>query len=286
MPDRGAALPPPSGVLGGDACWPRRIHGAMAGLQHPQDAGPEIKCLQSNTFVFNSLKSFQGRYCAWSSMKPTALLGTAALAAVGLVITPLSAKAFPTNPGLESFVIDCNCSNQGYSGTVGWHFTVNKPMGIQYLGAYDQGGDGLAVATDVGLWDLATNTQLASATVPAGTAGILKGQFRYTSIDRVVLEPGNTYSIGALYTQPYQADWYQAITKDNIFADWITYGNPAENSGTVLEIPFDVGQSPFGIYGPNLAPAPGPVPLLGAGAAFAWSRRLRRRVASRVAAEV
>ena len=37
----------------------------------------------------------------------------------------------------------------------------------------------------------------------------------------------------------------------------------------------------FATLGPDPTAVPGPLPLLGTGAAFAWSRRLRRRIATR-----
>lgn len=197
-----------------------------------------------------------------------------------IATSELPAQALPLDSGLISFDIGCNCSNTGYQGTVGWTFTVNTPKIIGFLGVYDQAGDGLSAATDVGLWDTNTQTLLASVTVPSGTAGILSGQFRYAGISSVTLMPGTTYTIGAQYKQPYQSDWYQLLTINNVFAPWITYQTPAERFGSSLAIPFNVGQSPYGIYGPNLAEVPAPLPIFGAGAAFSWSRRLRRRVAS------
>jgi hypothetical protein len=207
-----------------------------------------------------------------------------ALAATGLVVgasllTGGEAKAsLPLDPGLKSFNINCNCSNPTYSGTVGWDFIVKKWQSIDFLGVYDAGGDGLAVATDVGLWNRGTNTLLAAVTVPQGTAGHLLGQFRYAQIPALALQPGVNYALGALYKQPYQNDWYQLITNNNLFANWINYGNPTEVAGGALALPANLGQPPFGIYGPNLASIPGPLPILGAGAAFSFTRKLRRRV--------
>jgi hypothetical protein len=214
-------------------------------------------------------------------------LPSVALAATGLVVgaSLLSggeAKALPFDPGLVSFDIGCNCSNPFYSGTVGWDFTVKENHDINMLGVYDAGGDGLAVATEVGLWDRDTNTLLASVTVPQGTAGALLGQFRYAPIPSVWLMPGVNYALGALYTQPSHSDWYQLMTVNNVFAPWISYGNPTETpiGGVSLALPSNVGQSPFGIYGPNIASTPGPLPILGAGAAFGYTRKLRRRLKS------
>ena len=212
-----------------------------------------------------------------------------AVFAAAVAVAPLSAKALTLDPGLQSFQIDCNCSNFSFTGTVGWSFSVNTPINISYLGVYDENGDGLAVSKDVGLWDLGTSSLLASATVPSGTAGVLQGQFRYSPITSLQLSPGNNYVIGASYVPQGgnpDPDWYQLVTSQNSFASWIAYGTPAEVVGSTLSMPNPSSQPPFGIYGPNLAAtlpaesAPGPLPLLGAGMAFSWSRRIRRKVAS------
>jgi len=185
-----------------------------------------------------------------------------------------------TDPGLISFEIDCNCSNLSYQGTVGWDFQVNVAHTIDYLGVYDADADGLAVATDVGIWDRGSGSLLASATVPAGTLGHLLNQFRYTPIGALTLQPGVTYALGAQYNQPSNSDWYQLLTKNNSFAPWITYLNPTETpfGNSTLTLPNNVGQSPFGIYGPNIASVPGPLPILGAAAAFGYSRKLRKSI--------
>lgn len=162
---------------------------------------------------------------------------------------------------------------------VGWDFTVKKLQHIDHLGVYDAGGDGLAVATDVGLWDRGSGTLLASATIPQGTVGDLLGQFRYVNIPLLALQPGVTYALGALYNQPSNPDWYQLITNNNSFANWINFISPSERfASTALQIPIATTQPPFGIYGPNIAATPGPLPILGVGAVFGWSRKLRQRL--------
>jgi hypothetical protein len=110
------------------------------------------------------------------------------------------------DPGIISFERSPISSTVPYEGTVGWSFVVNEARNVRFLGVYDADADGLAVATEVGLWErdmLSTNGYLlASATVPAGTAGRLSGQFRYTDIPGLTLQPGLEYTLGALYNQP------------------------------------------------------------------------------------
>lgn len=233
-------------------------------------------------------------------------------------LLPLTAVAFssllelkPANavstidPGLISFEMSPISSTIPFEGTVGWTFVVYEPRKVSLLGVYDADADGLAVATEVGLWErdmLSTNGHLlASATVPAGTAGTLFGQFRYTSISELTLQPGIEYTVGALYIQPYTSDRYQGYTNiefgansDPKFASWIeqysmNFSTHCAWSSALckdLAFPYYSGNAGAGgYYGPNIAgvvgtvrEVPGPMPILGMIAAFRFSRKLRRRI--------
>lgn len=214
----------------------------------------------------------------WVNRRKT-LIRNLVLAGLTVLALEGGAKAFINfQPGVQSFAIDCDCSFTGYTGTVGFDFTVNNIQPINRLGVYDANGDGLSEATQVGLWNTTTSTLLASAIVPAGTGSVLYGQFRYVAIPELQLSPGDTYTIGAFYQQPYNSDWYQTITSNNIFSPWFNYLNPTEFFGA-FDLPFNIGEPFYGIYGPNLAyEVPGPLPIAGAFAAFSASRKLRRRV--------
>lgn len=98
-----------------------------------------------------------------------------------------------------------------YSGSRGWQFarstTVrpDEPLYITHIGVYDHGGDGLALAHPVGLWRFLRREPeggilLASGIVPAGTEAPLIDGYRYTSIEAVVLPPGEGVVIGAHYS--------------------------------------------------------------------------------------
>lgn len=99
-------------------------------------------------------------------------------------------------------------------------------------------------------------------------------------IPELQLTPGDTYAIGAYYPQPYNSDWYQLITSNNVFGPWFNYIDSTSILGVFdLPVPEGGGLQPYGIYGPNLAyEVPGPLPIAGAFAAFSTSRKLRRRV--------
>lgn len=83
----------------------------------------------------------------------------------------------------------------------GHQFTVNgDPVVVRDLGIYDSGADGLKATHSVTLFSVdklgtgAKGTPVAggSVTVPAGTAGMLEGGFRYAALPApLILQPGN-----------------------------------------------------------------------------------------------
>lgn len=87
-----------------------------------------------------------------------------------------------------------------FVGTVGGIFltTYSFYPQINYLGYYDQNGDGLANSHLVTLWDNSTQAIIASATVPAGTAAPLVNGYRWVQLASPVnLNYGSYYVIGA-----------------------------------------------------------------------------------------
>jgi hypothetical protein len=233
------------------------------------------------------------------------LLPLTAVALSSLLETKPANAVGIIDPGVISFEMSSISSTVPFEGTVGWSFIVYEPRIVSLLGVYDAGADGLAVATEVGLWEremFGTNGYLlASATVPAGTSGTLFGQFRYASIPELTLQPGVEYTLGALYNQPYTSDRYQGYANidygansDPKFASWIqqysiNFSYQCAWSSTLcskdLVFPYYVANfGPGGYYGPNIAgvldtvpEVPGPMPILGVIASFSFSRKLRRR---------
>jgi len=63
------------------------------------------------------------------------------------------------------------------------------------------------------------------------------------------------------------------ITTSGLLGTWTL--QPADGSD-----PYTANDTINLIAGPPSAAVPGPLPLLGAGAAFGWSRRLRKRIAA------
>jgi len=91
-------------------------------------------------------------------------------------------------------------SQNGFVGTVGGIFltTYSFYPQVNWLGYYDQNGDGLANSHVVTLWDNSTQGIIATATVPAGTAAPLVNGYRWAQLSSTVtLNYGSYYVIGA-----------------------------------------------------------------------------------------
>src|ERR1051326_223453 len=101
----------------------------------------------------------------------TLVVGTLCLA-----LNPTALGQTSSGSMLYSPNIDLSAGSQnGFAGTVGGIFltTYSFYPQVNWLGYYDANGDGRANSHIVTLWDNSTQTILASATVPAGTAATL-----------------------------------------------------------------------------------------------------------------
>lgn len=132
-------------------------------------------------------------------MKRTLLIPIAA-AAVCFAFSPASAQTAPDSvlytPNLDLSTMTQNT----YVGTVGGIFLTSYSYypQVNWLGYYDEGGDGLAGSHVVSLWDNSTQTIIASATVPAGTAAPLENGYRWVQLPTTVqLNYGSYYTIAA-----------------------------------------------------------------------------------------
>ncbi len=97
---------------------------------------------------------------------------------------------------------------------VGWEFKVNAPLSVTKLGFFDSGSNGLANPSEVGIFDVATQTLMYSQTIPGGTAAptegpaavnffapaMKTGEFRYVSIPPLALTAGKNYAIIGINT--------------------------------------------------------------------------------------
>ncbi len=85
-------------------------------------------------------------------------------------------------------------------GVVGWRFDVNTTIVLTDIGIFNAdtaaGTPGLTASHQVGLWDSSGNLLTSGVAGPGGT---VIGQFTYTDVADVVLNPGERYTIGAVY---------------------------------------------------------------------------------------
>jgi len=158
--------------------------------------------------------------------------------------------------------------------TIGWEFSLSTPVIVTQLGFYDVGnngypppGDGLLVSHPVAIWDVSTQTLMASATVPQGTNATLDQDFRWVSVSPFTLAAG-TYRIGAEIAVNGYDDFYYSDTGTRTTAYPVIY-----NSGALLQgafgYPDSFGDVSHGRFGPNFqfnaVPEPATMLLLGSG---------------------
>ena len=133
-------------------------------------------------------------------MKRTMLLGP--IAATFWVAFSLAAFSQTTdNSILYSPNVNLSSGPQNtFAGTVGGIFltTYSFYPQVNWLGYYDQNGDGLANSHVVTLWDNNTQGIIATAIVPAGTTAPLVNGYRWAQLGSTVgLNYGSYYVIGA-----------------------------------------------------------------------------------------
>lgn len=175
-----------------------------------------------------------------------------------------------------------------FRGTIGFGFSLTQSRLVEQLGFWDELEDGLLSAHVVSLFDGA-GSLLASASVPEGTSAPLRSGFRWVDIPAQMLSPGD-YLLAA--SMEGEAATFDAVITDSSSIASVA-GVHLQVAGALRSVPVAPGDpiAPAllptlvdgggGYFGPNVAP--GPLPLLGASAGWAWSRRLRTRCRQRQA---
>jgi hypothetical protein len=137
-----------------------------------------------------------------------------------------------------------------------------------------------------GFMDVDIDNAGAKLTVTGGSIPVWLDKLMLDYFDGSTTTTLTKSSFDALYWTPYvegTVDWNLSLLDQ--FAD-INFGYvsstppfPALNTYSMLMLGSDMDTNTFLLTKASLA-VPGPLPLLGAGAAFAWSRQLRRRQAT------
>jgi hypothetical protein len=187
----------------------------------------------------------------------------------------------PRNPGIASFLIEdeYSCGFNSLNCVVGYDFHLTESYTVGFLGFYDAASvDGPGISShEVGIWDVNGNL-LVSAIVNDVTGTLLNG-FWWVKSSKVTLLPG-LYTIGGLETAANPQVEVVSIPGTLVTDPRVIYGDSLvrfDVSG--LELPTDRTNS-GGLFGPNFAEVPGPLPIFGAAAAFGYSRKLRKRIKS------
>jgi hypothetical protein len=161
------------------------------------------------------------------------------------------------------------------SGTIGWTFSVTRPIEVTSVGVFDFGTDGFQNPAEIGLFDDVGST-LFSATIPTGTEGsTTENTYRWIDVSGPILRPGITYTIA-----DYLDDLAQfMIASQFVIAPEILYMRAVfSNPGDGLEFPTNPAGGMNLYAGPNfrytIVPEPSAAALLCFGLALL---RLRSR---------
>lgn len=199
---------------------------------------------------------------------------------VSLVHAP-AAHSQPLQPWLTPEALAAG-GEPTFRGTIGFGLTLAQPRRLDQLGFWDELEDGLLSAHTVSLFD-GSGGMVASAVVPQGSAAPLLNGFRWVSVPALLLEPGAYVLAASMDGDGVSFD--PVITDSSTIATAV--GVTVADSGALRSLAVAPGDpipatlrptlvdGGSGYFGPNLAP--GPLPLLGASAGWAWSRRLRAR---------
>jgi hypothetical protein len=132
---------------------------------------------------------------------------------------------------------------------IGWRFTVASDMEVTDLGVWNADQTGLLDSShEVGIWDDSQNLLTSVVVDMTGTA---VGDWTYESVTPVVLSPGTTYTIGALYTaddNDYYVSSASSMTTDPDVT-WLSSVYPS-----VIDLGFvypELESTSYGRFGPN-----------------------------------
>lgn len=190
----------------------------------PGSATADQTCASCATATFSTTPNAASCTAATICTSPTHFVSSAGTSTSDRVCAPCAAS---TESSVDNDTACDAAAVRFTAGTLdgdsndstGYRFRVGpNAITVRALGVYDEDQNGLAEAHPVGIYDYATKVLLASATVPAGTAATLTGDFRYAPITPVVLNANAQYVI-----QSYRATSADRITY-NVTNQTVTAG--------------------------------------------------------------
>lgn len=228
----------------------------------------------------------------------------AALAAASVAASPTLASLGPAYEFEGAVAL--TAATGAIDRTTGWTFqTGNLPVEVSALGYFDAGNtapaepaDGLFVAHDIALYDDA-GSEITRTTVGPGETGFLNRNWRYNSINPILLPANSTFTIASFAPEgtyqtadpfdpvpAFDSDWLFPLPGGGVdarqpnidFDPAVTFiTSRFELFQPDLTFPTNTSNSRFGIAGANFIfeaiPAPGSAALLGLGALAATRRR-------------
>ncbi|MEM7576548.1 MAG: putative Ig domain-containing protein [Planctomycetota bacterium] len=93
--------------------------------------------------------------------------------------------------GVFALSNDTTVGGQAWLGSLGMDFDTTQEVTLTHLGAFDSGGDGLNDTITVRIYERNTQTLMAEAVVPAGTATYFEGGHRYVALPSAITLPAN-----------------------------------------------------------------------------------------------
>jgi len=198
----------------------------------------------------------------------------------------------------------------------GYYFETQYNTVIDALGVFDYNKDGFSETHNVYLYNVADISCIFTGDFACTGAPIAQTApfFGTSQADAGLLDPAQSFRWKELTGGPIKVKGGNGFLV--VATNWIndplvgpsgTTISTQPNYATFIESAYSIVQNPtannaapglcgltagnefpgcgfVGYFGANVsAHAPGPLPLLGAGAGFAWSRRLRRRVSNKAA---
>lgn len=199
-----------------------------------------------------------------------ATVGLCAIA-LGAMVAGASGQAVTSISGGGSFPIYYGGST---GDVIGYRFDVTSSIVVTDLGVWNADADGLTSDHMIGIWD-STQTLLTSNT--AGPADTPVGDWTYAPTANVTLNPGETYTIGALYTSTDGDSYISGPSSITTAPEVNVIGGVFPSAGSLGFVYPTEDTANQGRYGPNflfVIPSPGALCLF---MVAGVTRRRRRR---------